>query len=121
MPTRYQPDTCQLATTSACPDGCRGPYNEINIRPIDPNADCYNGQWNGGCLINGILLKDKIFSKIIETYKSNSIYVEKRTYLITISYYKILQLIHVIQTMEDALRHVRTIMVWRPVHAQLEQ
>ena len=48
---------CQLATTSACPVGCRGPLSETNIGPIDPNAECYVGKWNGGCFIKiGILL-----------------------------------------------------------------
>ena len=45
------PDYCQLATTSDCPNNCRGPYDINNIQDLDRSASCYNGQWNGGCYI----------------------------------------------------------------------
>ena len=43
---------CQLATTSSCPSGFDGPYDEINIGQLDPNGTCRNDmEWNGGCRI----------------------------------------------------------------------
>ena len=45
------PDYCQLATTSDCPNNCQGPHHVDYIQDLDPNASCYNGQWNGGCYI----------------------------------------------------------------------
>ena len=59
-------DYCQLATTSSCPGGCRGPNDDTNIGQLDPNAKCHNDPvWNGGCMIKrGITLYDNIFSKI---------------------------------------------------------
>ena len=41
-------------------------------------------------------------------------------HFITITIYKNLQVIHVVQKMEDAIRHVRTIMALQIVHVQLE-
>ena len=45
------PDHCQLATTSECPEICSGPFNDNNVQSLDPNAACSVGQWNGGCHI----------------------------------------------------------------------
>jgi hypothetical protein len=59
--------SCQLATTSECPVSCSiDRFTDANIGPIDPNAECYIGHWNGGCFIKkGILLQEKIVSKSI--------------------------------------------------------
>ena len=51
MLAQRNPDRCQLATTSDCPNNCRGPYQINNIQDLDPNASCNNGGWNGGCYI----------------------------------------------------------------------
>ena len=43
---------CQLATTSKCPDNCRGPTDISHIQSLEANGTCgKEGQWNGGCLI----------------------------------------------------------------------
>ena len=44
------PDFCQLATTSDCPNNCRGPYDINNIQDLDQSASCYNGE-SRGCYI----------------------------------------------------------------------
>ena len=68
------PDYCHLATTSAWPVRCRGPGSQTNIGPINPNAECYVGNWNGGCFIKrGILLYLNIVSKSI---KVRTIYIK---------------------------------------------
>ena len=46
------PDFCQLATTSDCPNNCRGPFDINNIQDLDQSASCGTlGRWNGGCYI----------------------------------------------------------------------
>ena len=48
------PDNCQLATTSDCPNICSGPSQINNIQDLDPNGSCGSSaflQWNGGCYI----------------------------------------------------------------------
>ena len=48
----YNPNYCQLATNSACPNDCRGPSNTGNVNELDPNAECGTiGKWSGGCFI----------------------------------------------------------------------
>ena len=44
-------DSCQLATTSACSVSCSKEGDDADIGPIDPDAKCGNGSWNGGCFI----------------------------------------------------------------------
>ena len=42
---------CQIATTSSCPSDCSGPHFEENVGKLDPNAECGEGNFNGGCMI----------------------------------------------------------------------
>ena len=46
-------NTCQLATTSSCPDGCKGPEDAKNVGSIDVNARCggFSAEWGAGCMI----------------------------------------------------------------------
>ena len=38
---------CQIATTSACPDGCRGPYNDGVVGPLVPALNCAKRGYTG--------------------------------------------------------------------------
>lgn len=43
---------CQLATTSECPAGCDGPFDNSNVKSIYEDGLCGSkGKWNGGCFI----------------------------------------------------------------------
>ena len=49
-----EPTWCQLATTSKCPSGCRGPYQPENIAPLDEKSEhCWHGRY-AGCYIKQI-------------------------------------------------------------------
>ena len=41
---------CQIATTSTCPDDCRGPYNSGNVGSLVPALNCAKGGYTG-CFI----------------------------------------------------------------------
>ena len=52
----YDPARCQIATSvDECPINCRGPYNNENVAPLDPDGQCDDddaeGDWEGGCYI----------------------------------------------------------------------
>ena len=49
-----EPTWCQLATTSKCPYGCRGPYQPENTAPLDEKSEhCWHGNY-AGCYIKQI-------------------------------------------------------------------
>jgi hypothetical protein len=71
------PISCQLATTSSCPDyrvtsrRCIASNAQMSIvGQLDPNAQCgVNGIWNGGCMIkSGTILYVFVFSEITMLY-----------------------------------------------------
>ena len=72
MLTVNRGNQCQLATDSSCPVSCRGPYQESNIGPIDPNAKYLHGNynWNGGCLI-----KRGITTALQHNYRTNNLII----------------------------------------------
>ena len=52
---QYNPNYCQLATNSSCPNDCRGPANTGSVEELDPNAECGTiGKWSGGCFIKSL-------------------------------------------------------------------
>ena len=44
------PNSCQIATTSACPDGCRGPFNDGVVGSLVPALNCAKRGYTG-CFI----------------------------------------------------------------------